>query len=130
MSELKQTSGERLADYYKRIRDIARKCDYGTNEKDAIRDHLIRTMLNNRIRTKAIRQNWDLDRILTERALHEQTEEQAEAVNRKVDNEGTETAKAKMIQYRKPRSTGVGKDNMCGRCGRSNTHMHATCPAI
>ncbi|KAK3731357.1 hypothetical protein QZH41_007150 [Actinostola sp. cb2023] len=44
-SEMKQQSREKLSDYYAKIRDIARKCDYGTHEDDAIRDHLIRTML-------------------------------------------------------------------------------------
>ncbi|KAK3753779.1 hypothetical protein QZH41_014237, partial [Actinostola sp. cb2023] len=80
LSEMKQQSREKLSDYYAKIRDIARKCDYGTHEDDAIRDHLIRTMLNNKIRSKAIRENWNLDRILTETALDEQTSGQAGAI--------------------------------------------------
>lgn len=45
MSELKQNTDERIADYYTRLREIATKCDYGTHENDAIRDHLIQTMI-------------------------------------------------------------------------------------
>ena len=78
-SELKQNSTERLADYYARVHELAKKCSYDTHENDAIRDHLIRTMRNNNIRTRAIRQNWNLQQILTESALEEQTTEQAAA---------------------------------------------------
>ena len=87
LSELKQQSHERLADYYARVRDIAKKCDYGTHEEDMIRDHLIQTMLNNKLHSKAIRENWVLDWILTEAALDEQTTEQADAMSKKLDDE-------------------------------------------
>ncbi|CAB4015552.1 Hypothetical predicted protein [Paramuricea clavata] len=53
LSELKQQSSERLAEYYAKIRNIAKKCEYADHEDDAIRDHLIRTMLNHKIRSKA-----------------------------------------------------------------------------
>jgi hypothetical protein len=69
LSELKQQSSERLAEYYAKIRNIAKKCEYTDHEDDAIRNHLIRTMLNHKIRSKAIRENWALDRILTETAI-------------------------------------------------------------
>ena len=59
LSEMKQQSNERLADYYAKVRDIARKCDYGTHEDDAIRDHLIRTMHNDKIRSKANKRQFD-----------------------------------------------------------------------
>ena len=59
------------------------KCDYGTHEDNAIWDHLIRTMLHLKIRSKAIRDNWALDKILTETALDEQTTEQADAITKK-----------------------------------------------
>ena len=39
LSELNQNTGERLADYYARIREIAKKCEYGDHENDAIRDY-------------------------------------------------------------------------------------------
>ena len=62
MSELKQNTDERVADYYTRLREIVKKCDYGTHENDTIRDHLIQTMINNNVRSKAIHNNWVLDR--------------------------------------------------------------------
>ena len=52
-----------------------------------IQDHLIQTMLNNKLCSKAIQENWVLDRILTEEALKEQTTEQAEAMRKKLDDE-------------------------------------------
>ena len=57
LSELKQQSSERLAEYYAKIRNIAKKCEYADHEDDAIRDHLIRTMLNHKILSKAMREN-------------------------------------------------------------------------
>ena len=41
-----------------------RNQNYSTHEEDLIWDHLIQTMLNNKLRSKAIRENWILDRIL------------------------------------------------------------------
>ena len=52
-----------------------------------IQDHLIQTMLNNKLCSKAMQDNWILDRILTEAALNEQTTEQAEAMRNKLDDE-------------------------------------------
>jgi hypothetical protein len=65
-----------LATYCARIREIAKKCSY-TDENDAIRDHLIKTMHNNAIRVKAIRNNWTLKEILDEAAITEQAQLQA-----------------------------------------------------
>ena len=76
-----------LADYYARVGDIAKECDYGTNEGDMIWDHLIQTMLNKKSRSKAIRENWVLDRILTEAALDEQTTKKVKAMRKKLDDE-------------------------------------------
>ena len=124
MSELKQQNHERLADYYAKLREISRKCEYGDHENDAIRDHLIRTMLNHRIRSKAIRENWNLDRILNETALEEETEQQAKAISSKIDAERSKERIKKIAHHRKP-----GPPNQpCLRCGRDR--KHETCPAM
>ena len=44
-------------------------------------------MLHLKIRSKAIRDNWALDKILTETALDEQTTEQADAISKKIDKD-------------------------------------------
>ena len=124
MSELKQQNHERLADYYAKLREISRKCEYGDHENDAIRDHLIRTMLNHRIRSKAIRENWNLDRILNETALEEETEQQAKAISSKIDAERSTERIKKIAHHRKP-----GPPNQpCLRC--SHDRKHETCPAM
>jgi hypothetical protein len=69
---LKQNHGESLVRYYTRIREIAKKCSF-SNESEAIRDHLIKTMTNNVVRIKAIRKNWTLNQILEEAELDEET---------------------------------------------------------
>ena len=40
LSQLKQQTSERLADYYAKTRESANKCDCGTHEDDAIRAHV------------------------------------------------------------------------------------------
>ena len=74
-----------MATYYARIREIAQKCSY-TDENDAIRDHLIKTMLNNVIRVKAIRHNWTLQEILDESAIYEQAQLQAREIKQTRSN--------------------------------------------
>lgn len=124
MSELKQQSHERLADYYAKLREIARKCEYGDHENDAMRDHLIRTMLSHRIRSKAIRENWNLDRILNETALDEETEQQAKAISSKIDAERSTERVKKIAHHKKPSQP----NEPFLRCGRDR--KHETCPAM
>ena len=83
-------------------------------------------MLNHKIRSKAIRENWALDRILTETAIEEQTTEQADAINKKI-NEETAHERIKKLALRKPTRHPTTYD-ACGRCG--NSKKHTTCPAI
>ena len=103
LSELKQQSHERLSHYNARVREIAKKCDYGTHEEDMIWGHLIQTMLNNKLRRKAIRENWLLDRILTKASLDEQTTEQAEAASKKLDNKRSSESIQKINASRRNR---------------------------
>ena len=46
LGNLVQEDDEPMATYYARIRAIAQRCSY-TDENDAIRDHLVKTMRNN-----------------------------------------------------------------------------------
>ncbi|CAB4036427.1 Hypothetical predicted protein [Paramuricea clavata] len=109
--------------------ETLQKCEYADHEDDAIRtirDHLIRTMLNHKIRNKAVRENWAFDRILTETTNDEQTTEQADAINKKI-NEETAHERIKKLALRKPTRHST-TDDACGRCG--NSKKHTTCPAI
>ena len=69
---LKQNHGESLVRYYKRIRELDKKCNF-SNESEAFQDHLIKTMTNNVLRIKAIRKNWTLDQTLEEAELDKET---------------------------------------------------------
>jgi hypothetical protein len=57
---LSQQTYENMAQYYTRIRETAKKCEFA-NEDEAVRDHLIMTMTNNRLRAKTIRNRLDFD---------------------------------------------------------------------
>ena len=114
LGNLVQQDDEPMATYYARIREIAQKCSY-TDENDAIRDHLIKTMRNNVICVKAIRHNWTLQEILDESAIYEQAQLQAREIKKKL--EATESSQR--VKYT--------KQDSCQRCGRK--HDKAKCPA-
>ena len=107
---LLQDSAESLAKYYARVREIAKKCEY-PDENDAIREHLIKTMRNRRIRVKAIRQTWTLQEILDEAAIDEEANHQATVMEKKISNEEKEIKPIGELANSKP----------CGRCGRTHT---------
>ena len=114
LGNLIQQDDEPMATYYARIREIAKKCSY-TDEDDAIRDHIIKTMRNNAIRVKAIRNNWTLQQILDEAAISEQAQLQAREIKEKLEATGT----SQRVKYT--------KQDSCQRCGRK--HDKGKCPA-
>ena len=59
LANLQQQEDLSLANYFAQVQEIAKKYEYH-DENDAIRDHLIKTTRNGRIRVKAIRQGWTL----------------------------------------------------------------------
>lgn len=126
LNELKQNDQERLADYYARIRQVTKKCDYGTHETGAIRDHLIRTMLNDKLRAKAIRENLTLDSILTEGALDEQTTVQAHTMTKSLEDKQPQSVHA-ISSKAMHRGSPNRNNDICGRCGYPATH--SKCPA-
>ena len=72
LGNLQQEEDKSLAKYFARVREIGKKCEYH-DENNAIRDHLIKTMRNRRIRVKAIRQGWTLQEILNGATIDEET---------------------------------------------------------
>ena len=79
LGNLQQQEDLSLAKYFAQVQEIAKKYEYH-DENDAIRDHLIKTTRNGRIRVKAIRQGWTLLRereIVNEAPIDEETNHQA-----------------------------------------------------
>lgn len=112
LGNLQQEEDESLAKYFARVREIAKKCEYH-DENDAIRDHLIKTMRNRRIRVKAIRQGWSLQEILDEAAIDEETDQQASEMEKKISHKEKDVKRIEEMPTQKP----------CGRCGRKHTEM-------
>lgn len=83
---LSQQTNETMAQYYSRIRETVKKCEF-TNEGEVMRDHLIKTMTNNKLRVKTIRNNWSLSQILDEAAMEEESTSQAEEIEKKLKSE-------------------------------------------
>jgi len=69
-----------MAKYHAGLCEIAKKCEF-TNEDEVIRDHLIKTMKNNCIQVKAIRNNWTLTQILDKAAVEEESTPEANKIN-------------------------------------------------
>ena len=107
-----QQDDEPMATYYAQIREIAKKCS-NTDENDAIRDHLIKTMRNNVIRVKAIRNNWTLQEILDESAIYEQAQLQAREIKQKLET----TESSQRVKYT--------KQDSCQRCGANTIKQNA-----
>ena len=117
---LKQEIEESMAKYYTRLWEIAKKCEL-TNEDDAIRDHLIKTMTNSRLRVKTIRNNWTLSQILDEATIEEESTAQANEIDQKLED-ATESYKVKQVKSEKRDNNG-----MCSRCGTK--HAKGNCRA-
>ena len=113
---LRQEEDESLAKYFARVREIAKKCEYH-DESDAIRDHLIKTMRNRRIRVKAIRQGWTLQKILDEAAIDKETSQRATEMETKISHNEKDVKRIEENRVLKP----------CDRCGRKHTQK---CPAL
>lgn len=83
---LSQQEHENMVQYYTRIRETAKKCEF-TNEDEVVHDHLIKTMTNNRLRAKKNRNNWVLTQILEEGTMDEESTTQAQTKLRKSWNQ-------------------------------------------
>ena len=78
LRELKQQCHEQLANYYARVREIAKKCGYVTRASN----HAQKQDMH-----QSDKENSELDKILTEAAFNEQTTEQAKAISKKLNDE-------------------------------------------
>ncbi|XP_028417971.1 uncharacterized protein LOC114542680 [Dendronephthya gigantea] len=110
-----------MAQYYTRIRETAKKCEFA-NEDEAVRDHLIKTMTNNRLRAKTIRNNWTLTQILDEAAIDEESTSQANEIQKKLKSE-TEYKRVNQIIKKETRQS----FEICQRCG--SKHERRQCKA-
>ena len=111
LGNLQQAEDESLANHFAQVREIAKKCKYH-DESDAIREHLIKTMPNRRIRVKAMRQAWTLQEI-----LDEETNQQMTEMEKKISHKEKDVKRIKEDPPSKP----------CGQCGRKHTQK---CPAF
>ena len=106
-----------------RIREMAKKCEFA-NEDEAVRDHLIKIMTNNRLRAKTIRNNWTLTQILDEAAIDEESTAQANEIQKKLESE---TEYKRVNQIMKNQTRGRERVEICQRCG--SRHERRQCKA-
>jgi hypothetical protein len=106
-----------------RIRETAKKCEFA-NEDEAVRDHLIKIMTNNRLRAKTIRNNWTLTQILDEAAIDEESTAQANEIQKNLESE---TEYKRVNQIMKNQTRGRERVEICQRCG--SRHERRQCKA-
>ena len=111
-----------MAQYYSRIREVTKKYEFA-NEEEVVRDHLIKTMVNNKLRVKKIQNNWSLKQIVDEWAVEEESTAQAEEIQRKLDSE-TEYQRVKKLAKDRAQKY---SHQQCGRCG--SKHDKGNCKA-
>lgn len=115
LGNLQQEKDQSLAKYFAQVQEIAKKYKYH-DENDAIRDHLIKTTRNGRIRVKAIWQGWTLLRlqeILDQAAIDRETNHQATKMEKKISHAGKHFKRIKENPVSKP----------FGRCGHKHTQI-------
>ena len=97
------------------VQEIAKKYEYH-DENDAIRDHLIKTTRNGRIRVKAIGQGWTLLRlqeILDQAAIDRETNHQATKMEKKISHAGKHVKRIEENPVSK----------LFGCCGHKHTNL-------
>ena len=97
-----------------------RDCQYGNMEDELLLDHLIFEIKNDRLREKAIEEEWNLQRFLevASRQLgsSRQADETSGSINIKKEPEDDE--RINKIKYNNPKkSTQDAQESVCGRCG-------------
>ena len=110
-----------------RVKDVARKCGF---QNEHIRDHSIKTMINNGIGIKAMRKNWSVDEIQEEAELDEEIGKHAEEIGSKLEEENSVRRVRRFDNKHKQNNFMQGRaasTDACSRCGIN--HGHGRCPA-
>ena len=139
--KMRPTTGESITAYTARLREKAKKCEFGEVHDERILEHIIQTIDNKAIIQKTINKKWDLSQFLQEAS-------QIEDVNRQVKEMKTvqeEEKSVARVENRRPanhrprrgrsnhprpnQSQEQGKQSKCNKCGYDHKR-HDRCPAF
>lgn len=124
--QLFQKEEETVNDYLVRLREVSKYCNFA-DEEDQLRDQLVHSMRDDRLKKKALSKQWNLRNLLDNAKAEEVSECQIELMNgkeelqvHKVQTKGTE--RYSHIAQKKQKDSPE-----CGRCARK--HGKNECPA-
>ena len=126
-----QKSRQTIMQFYLECRELVRDCQYGNMEDELLLDHLIFEIKNDRLREKAIEEEWNLQRFLEvasrQLASSRQADEISGSINIKKEPEDVDRIRKIKHKYPKKRMQDA-IESMCGRCGIK--HQPGYCKAL
>ena len=100
-----QNSHQTITQFYLECRELVRDCQYGNMEDELLLDHLIFEIKNDRLREKAIEEEWNLQRFLEvasrQLASSRQADEISGSINIKKEPEDDE--RIRKIKHKNPK---------------------------
>lgn len=138
--QMRPMTGESIISYTARLREKAKKCEFGDVHDERVLEHIIQTIDNKSIIQKTINKKWTLTQFLEEAS-------QIEDVSRQVREMTTEERKVARIgsvspgkqitfprpsrprQRQKPPHREHSRQEKCNKCGRSHRKQDR-CPAF
>ena len=138
--ELVQGMDEPLNEFYRKLKTKAANCGFGANEDEEIKTQIIHKTRDIRLRKKALREEMNLNDVLTYGLTLERTDMQVEKIQKGI--EGINFMKRKYQENRKStrqqlqippamKSQHKNPNNTCRNCGGAFPHKNGmeTCPA-
>jgi hypothetical protein len=127
---IKQKEGEGFSQFVLRLREQAKKCDFGRNMKEAtdinIKDQIIENCGTLELRKKLMEKELSLNQVINMCQVHDQLNLETKMMHAPSNNE-TGPANVNKIDIKKNSSHKLE----CGRCGHSDHGSDSpSCPAI
>ena len=126
-----QKSHQTIMQFYLECRELVRDCQYRNMEDELLLDHLIFEIKNDRLREKAIEEEWNLQKFLEvasrQLASSRQADEIGGNINIKKEHEDDERIRKIKHKNQKKRMQDV-QESVCDRCGMK--HQPGYCKAL
>ena len=126
-----QKSRQTIMQFYLECRELVRDCQYGNMEDELLLDHLIFEIKNDRLREKAIEEEWNLQRFLEVASRQLASSRQADEISGSINikKEPEDVDRIRKIKHKNPKKRMQDAiESMCGRCGIK--HQPGYCKAL
>ena len=133
-NKMRQEHEESISQYAMRLREQAETCDFENNREERILEHLIQTIDDNELITRAIQKQWNLNTFLEEASQRNDLKREVKEITKThlktIDNENW-TDRVNAIGRKQPTGwTGKKKQINCRYCGGLHKFdKRQNCPA-